>query len=131
MPSPEGTLCMSSPRGIFAGSNDAGIYADFPTRCPEIRVLRALTSLILFPVMLPIKIVACSCPKGGELMKRALIGGLSVLAMIVGVSAANAQANINPNVYPGNTSERYGAQPWEWYASVGPVRRGKQCVVDV
>jgi hypothetical protein len=29
-------------------------------------------------------------------MKRALIGGLSVLAMIVGVSAANAQANINP-----------------------------------
>ena len=26
-------------------------------------------------------------------MKRALIGGLSVLAMIVGVSAASAQAN--------------------------------------
>ena len=32
-------------------------------------------------------------------MKHALIGGLSVLAMIVGVSAANAQANINPNLY--------------------------------
>jgi hypothetical protein len=65
-------------------------------------------------------------------MKRALIGGLSALAMIVGVEAANAQANINPNVYPGNTSEQYGARaPWEWYASVGPVRRGRQCVVDV
>ena len=65
-------------------------------------------------------------------MKRALIAGFSVVAMIVGVETANAQANINPNVYPNNTSERYGAQPpWEWYASVGPVRRGKQCVVDV
>jgi hypothetical protein len=65
-------------------------------------------------------------------MKGALIGGLSVLAMIVGVTAANAQANINPNLYPGNTSEPYGARaPWEWYASVGPVRRGTQCVVDV
>ena len=65
-------------------------------------------------------------------MKGALIGGLSVVAMIVGVTAANAQANINPNLYPGNTSEQYGARaPWEWYASVGPVRRGNQCVVDV
>jgi hypothetical protein len=65
-------------------------------------------------------------------MKRALIAGFSVLAMIVGVTAANAQANIDPNVYPNNTSERYGAQAqWEWYASVGPVRRGNQCVVDV
>ena len=64
-------------------------------------------------------------------MKRALIAGFSVVAMIVGVETANAQANINPNVYPGNTSERYGAAPWEWYASVGPVRRGNQCVVDV
>ena len=65
-------------------------------------------------------------------MKRALIGGLSALAMIVGVEAANAQANINPNVYPGNTSEQYGARaPWEWYAGPGPVRRGNQCVTDV
>jgi hypothetical protein len=65
-------------------------------------------------------------------MKRTLIAGFSVLAMIVGVEAANAQANINPNVYPNNASERYGAQaPWEWYASVGPVRRGNQCVADV
>jgi len=62
-------------------------------------------------------------------MKHALIGGLSVLAMIVGVSAANAQANINPNVYPGNTSERYGAQaPYEWHAAPGPNKRGGMCV---
>jgi hypothetical protein len=101
----------------------------FPPTYREIRVLHALASLILFPVMLPIKIVACSCPKGGKMMKRALIGGLSVLAMIVGVSAANAQANINPNVYPGNTSERYGAQaPWEWHGAPGPNKRGNMCV---
>jgi hypothetical protein len=62
-------------------------------------------------------------------MKLALIGGLSGLAMIVGVTAANAQANINPNVYPGNTSERYGYQaPWEWHASPGPSKRGNMCV---
>ena len=64
-------------------------------------------------------------------MKCALIGGLSVLAMIVGVSAANAQANINPNVYPGNTSEWYGAQPWEWHAGPGPERRGTMCLSHV
>src|SRR5262249_55837306 len=69
-----------------------------------------------------------SCPKE-EIMKRALIGGLSALAMIVGVEAANAQANINPNVYPGNTSEQYGARaPWEWHAGPGPNKRGGMCV---
>ena len=62
-------------------------------------------------------------------MKRALIGGLSVLAMIVGVSAANAQANINPNEYPRNAGERYGAQPYEWHAAPGPDRRGNMCIV--
>jgi hypothetical protein len=62
-------------------------------------------------------------------MKLALIGGLSGLAMTVGVTAANAQANINPNVYPGNTSERYGYQaPWEWHAAPGPSKRGNMCV---
>jgi len=67
------------------------------------------------------------------MMKQVLIGGLSVLAMIVGgVTAANAQANINPNLYPGNTSERYGATaPWEWHAGPGPVKRGGNCVADV
>jgi hypothetical protein len=75
--------------------------------------------------------LSVSCLKE-KIMKRVWIGGLSAVAMIVGVEAANAQANINPNVYPGNTSEQYGARaPWEWYASVGPVRRGNQCVVDV
>jgi len=65
-------------------------------------------------------------------MKRALIGGLSVLALIVGVSAANAQANINPNVYPGNTSERYGqTAPWEWHAGPGPNKRGNMCLTHV
>jgi len=65
-------------------------------------------------------------------MKRTLIGSLSVLAMIAATQAANAQANINPNVYPGNTSGSYGAQaPWEWQAGPGPVRRGSQCVTDV
>ena len=65
-------------------------------------------------------------------MKRALIGGLSVLALIVGVSAANAQANINPNVYRGNTSGPYGAQaPWEWHAGPGPERRGNMCLAHV
>src|SRR5258708_13189870 len=98
---------MSSPRGTFAGYKTPAFMRIFPPTYREIRVLHALASLILFPVMLPIKIVACSCPKGGKMMKRALIGGLSVLAMIVGVSAANPQANINPNVYPGNTPGAY------------------------
>jgi hypothetical protein len=45
-------------------------------------------------------------------MKRALIAVASVgiLASTAWVVAANAQANINPNVYPGNTSGQYGAQ---------------------
>jgi hypothetical protein len=62
-------------------------------------------------------------------MKQVLIGGLSVLAMIVGVTAANAQANINPNVYPGNISGPYGAQQkWDWHAGPGPNKRGGMCV---
>jgi hypothetical protein len=61
-------------------------------------------------------------------MKFALIGGLSALAFIAGVTAANAQANINPNVYPGNTSERYGAKPFEWHGAPGPNKRGNMCV---
>src|SRR5215472_14587897 len=84
--------------------------------------------------MLPIKSVAFSCSKGGKLMKHALIGGLSVLAMIVAVSAANAQANINPNEYPRNAGERYGASgnaPYEWYGAPGPMRRGNMCVTHV
>ena len=56
-------------------------------------------------------------------MKHALIGGLSVLAMIVGVSAANAQANVNPNVYPRNVGERYGASG-NYECTVLPARIG-------
>jgi hypothetical protein len=54
-------------------------------------------------------------------MKRALIAiaSVGILVTIAGVDAANAQEGPAPN--PG----------WEWYATVGPVRRGDQCVVDV
>jgi len=98
----------------------------------KIRVPRPSAPLILLLLMLPIKSVAFPCRKGGVLMKQVLIGGLSILAMVVGVTAANAQANINPNVYPGNISERYGAQaPWEWHAGPGPNKRGGMCVTHV
>jgi hypothetical protein len=65
-------------------------------------------------------------------MKRALIAiaSMGFLASTAWV-AANAQANINPNVYPGNMGERYGAQPYEWYAAPGPKKRGAMCVTDV
>jgi hypothetical protein len=104
----------------------------FPGMPLKIRLPHASASLILLLLMLPIKSVAFPCPKGGALMKQVLIGGLSVLAMIVGVTAANAQANINPNVYPGNTSGPYGAQaPWDWHAGPGPNKRGGMCVTHV
>jgi hypothetical protein len=67
-------------------------------------------------------------------MKRALtIATVGILASTAWVVAANAQANMNPNVYPGNTSERYGARPapYEWYGSPGPMKRGNMCVKDV
>src|SRR5215467_14858735 len=58
-------------------------------------------------------------------MKRALIvASVGVLASTVWVVSANAQANINPNVYPGNTSERYGARPaYAPAPAYGPSRR--------
>jgi hypothetical protein len=61
-------------------------------------------------------------------MKLALIGSLSGLAMVVGVTAALAQANINPNLYPRGPGahEMYG--PWEWHAGPGPSKRGNMCV---
>ena len=64
-------------------------------------------------------------------MKRALIVvSMGILASTVWAVAANAQANINPNVYPRNASERYGV-PNEWPAGPGPIRRGNKCVQDV
>jgi hypothetical protein len=63
-------------------------------------------------------------------MKHALIfASAGILASTAWVVAANAQANINPNVYPGNTSGPYGAQaPWEWHGAPGPNKRGNMCV---
>jgi len=70
--------------------------------------------------MIAIRITTFIRPKGGYLMKRALIGGIGVVALLAGVQDVYAQARpAAPN--PG----------WEWYASVGPVRRGNQCVQDV
>jgi hypothetical protein len=66
-----------------------------------------------------------------KIMKHALIGSLSVLAMIVGIEAANAQADINPNIYPTTRGARVAQQPSEWYATPGPIRRGNMCAVDV
>jgi hypothetical protein len=64
-------------------------------------------------------------------MKRVVIGSLSILAMILATQAANAQADINQNLYPIYRGAPAVQQPWEWYAGPGPVRRGAQCVVDV
>jgi hypothetical protein len=64
-------------------------------------------------------------------MKRALmVASVGFLASTAWVVAANAQANINPNVYPANTSGPYGSpSPWEWHAGPGPERRGSMCLV--
>ena len=45
-------------------------------------------------------------------MKRALItvATLGILASAGWVVEANAQANMDPNVYPGHMGERYGAR---------------------
>jgi hypothetical protein len=67
-------------------------------------------------------------------MKRALIAiaSVGILAATVGVEAANAQM-YSPTPAPAYTPPAYTPQSrgWEWYASVGPVRRGNQCVADV
>jgi hypothetical protein len=59
-------------------------------------------------------------------MKRALIAIASVgfLVSTVWVVSANAQANINPNVYPATP----GAQREPWEAGPGPMKRGAMCV---
>jgi hypothetical protein len=75
---------------------------------------------ILFPPMIPIRIATFVRPEGGYLMKRALIGTIGVVALIAGVQDVYAQAR-PAGVNPG----------WEWYSSVGRVRRGNMCVADV
>ena len=59
-------------------------------------------------------------------MKRALIAiaSVGILATTVGVEAANAQGNINPNIYPVTP----GAQREPWEAGPGPNKRGAMCV---
>ena len=52
-------------------------------------------------------------------MKRALIAGLGILAAIVGVEAANAQA------------PKPASPGWEWYVAAGPTKRGAMCVSHV
>jgi hypothetical protein len=101
----------------------------FPGMALKSRLPRASASLILLLLMLPIKSVAFVCLKGGTLMKRALIGGLSILAMIVGIQAASAQANLNPNIYPVTPGAK--PVPWEWHAGPGPNKRGGMCVTHV
>jgi hypothetical protein len=66
-------------------------------------------------------------------MKRALIAiaSVGILAPTAWVVAANAQANINPNIYPPYRGAPVAQQPWEWHAGPGPVRRGNRCVQDV
>ena len=62
-------------------------------------------------------------------MKRALIvASMGILASTVWVASANAQGNINPNLYPNNASERYGARP---FPAGGPVRSGNRCRTEV
>src|SRR5262249_23064460 len=75
---------------------------------------------ILFTPTIAIRIATFVRPKGGYLMKRALIGTIGIVALIAGVQDFYPQARpVGPN--PG----------WEWYSSVGPVRRGNMCVADV
>jgi ABC-type glycerol-3-phosphate transport system substrate-binding protein len=63
-------------------------------------------------------------------MKRALIAIASVgfLSSTAWVVAANAQANLNPNLYPNNASERYGVRP---FPAGGPVRSGNRCRTEI
>jgi hypothetical protein len=65
-------------------------------------------------------------------MKRALIvASVGILASTVWVVSANAQANINPNIYPVTPGARGASQPWEWHAGPGPERRGNMCLSHV
>jgi hypothetical protein len=62
-------------------------------------------------------------------MKRALItiATVSILAPTAWVAGANAQANINQNIYPVTP----GAQREPWEAGPGPNKRGAMCVTHV
>src|SRR6516165_4325660 len=66
-------------------------------------------------------------------MKRALIvASVGILASTVWVVSANAQANINRNIYPVTPGARGTPQAgWDWYAAPGPMKRGNMCVKHV
>jgi hypothetical protein len=58
-------------------------------------------------------------------MKRALIvAAIGILASTGWTVSANAQADINPNLYPNRAAQ----QGWEWQAAPGPNKRGGMCV---
>jgi hypothetical protein len=61
-------------------------------------------------------------------MKRALIvAAMGILASAGWAVSANAQADINPNLYP-NRAAPAAQQGWEWQAAPGPNKRGGMCV---
>ena len=61
-------------------------------------------------------------------MKRALIvAAMGILASTGWAVSANAQANLNPNLYPANRGAA-AQQGWEWQAAPGPNKRGGMCV---
>jgi len=56
-------------------------------------------------------------------MKRALfVAAIGILASTGWAVSANAQADVNPNLYPNRAAR--AQQGWEWQAAPGPNRRG-------
>ena len=62
-------------------------------------------------------------------MKRALIvAAMGILACTGWAVSANAQADINRNLYPANRGAPAAQRGWEWEAAPGPNKRGGMCV---
>jgi hypothetical protein len=60
-------------------------------------------------------------------MKRALlVAAMGILASTGWAVSANAQADVNPNLYPNRAAP--AQQGWEWQAAPGPNKRGGMCV---
>jgi hypothetical protein len=65
-------------------------------------------------------------------MKRLLCLLIGIFACVVGqIGIATAQANINPNIYPGGGTTAHSDGPWEWHAAPGPRKRGNMCITHV
>jgi hypothetical protein len=63
---------------------------------------------------------------GGQRMKRVLIvAAMGILASTGWAASANAQANMDPNLYPRRQAAQQG---WEWHAAPGPNKRGGMCI---